>query len=312
MQRFKNILFVADNGPGQEQALSRAMRLARENYSELTVMDVVDDLATLLPYPLSMEGVEFDQQNLIEERRSSLVRLISEEAEKIPGVPTHIDVREGRLFIEVIKAVLDNNHDLVMKAANADMGPLGRVLGSTDLKLLRKCPCPIWVVKQSDHKHFARILAAVDPDPNNPFAEALNTLILDLATSLAEMENSELDVVHAWEIHGEVALRSGRLPKGTLDQMLDEMQEAHQKEMDELLAPYNSTRKNVHLVKGDAGDAITELAMKNNVDLIVMGTVGRSGIPGLIIGNTAERVIHGIDCSVLAVKPAGFVSPVDA
>ena len=258
-----------------------------------------------------MEGVEFDQQNLIEERRSSLVRLISEEAEKIPGVPTHIDVREGRLFIEVIKAVLDNNHDLVMKAANADMGPLGRVLGSTDLKLLRKCPCPIWVVKQSDHKHFARILAAVDPDTNNPFAEALNTLILDLATSLAEMENSELDVVHAWEIHGEVALRSGRLPKGTLDQMLDEMQEAHQKEMDELLAPYNSTRKNVHLVKGDAGDAITELAMKNNVDLIVMGTVGRSGIPGLIIGNTAERVIHGIDCSVLAVKPAGFVSPVD-
>lgn len=312
MQRFKNILFVADNGPGQEQAFSRAMRLARENYSELTVMDVVDDLATLLPYPLSMEGVEFDQQNLIEERRSSLARLISEEAEKIPGVPTHIYVREGRLFIEVIKAVLDNNHDLVMKAANADMGPLGRVLGSTDLKLLRKCPCPIWVVKQSDHKHFARILAAVDPDPNNSFAESLNTLILDLATSLAEMENSELDVVHAWEIHGEVALRSGRLPKGTLDQMLDEMRKAHQKEMDELLAPYNSTRKNVHLVKGDAGDAITELAMKNNVDLIVMGTVGRSGIPGLIIGNTAERVISAIDCSVLAVKPEGFVSPVDA
>ena len=42
-----------------------------------------------------------------------------------------------------------------------------------------------------------------------------------------------------------------------------------------------------------------------------MGTVGRSGIPGLIIGNTAEKVINGIDCSLLAVKPAGFVTPVD-
>lgn len=311
MQRFKNILFVADNGPGQEQAFSRAMRLVRENCSELTVMDAVDDLAALLPYPL-MEGIEFDQQKLIEERRNSLARLISEEAEKNPGVSTRVDVRVGRLFVEVIEAVLQNHHDLVMKAANADMGPLGRVLGSTDLKLLRKCPCPVWVVKQSDHKHFARILAAVDPDPNNPFAESLNTLILDLATSLAEMENSELDVVHAWGVHGEVVLRRGHLPPGTVDQVLDEMREAHQKEMDELLAPYASTRKNVHLVKEDAGDAITELAMKNNVDLIVMGTVGRSGVPGLIIGNTAEKVIHGIDCSVLAVKPAGFVSPVDA
>lgn len=126
------------------------------------------------------------------------------------------------------------------------------------------------------------------------------------------MENSELDVIHAWQVHAEVTLRRGHLPAGTVDRVLDEMREAHQKEMDELLAPYNSTRKNVHLVKGDAGNAITELAMKNNVDLIVMGTVGRSGIPGLIIGNTAERVINGIDCSVLAVKPGGFVSPVDA
>ena len=44
--------------------------------------------------------------------------------------------------------------------------------------------------------------------------------------------------------------------------------------------------------------------------MLVMGTVGRSGIPGLIIGNTAEKVITSIDCSVLAVKPEHFVTPV--
>jgi nucleotide-binding universal stress UspA family protein len=41
-----------------------------------------------------------------------------------------------------------------------------------------------------------------------------------------------------------------------------------------------------------------------------MGTVCRTGIPGLIIGNTAERVLDVVDCSVLTVKPEGFVSPV--
>ena len=314
MQRFKNILFVADNGPGQEQAFSRAMALAKTNQSGITVMDVVDEIAAMpqFPHPLSFEDMEAAQEKLVEERRNALEQLISAAKEKDPEVSVRTDVREGRLFIEVIKAVLNDNHDLVMKAASSDMGRIHRVFGSMDIKLLRKCPCPIWIVKQSEHKHFARILAAVEPDPNNPDAESLNTLILDLATSLAGMENSELDVIHAWQVHGEVNLRRGHLPTGTVDRVLDEMREAHQKEMDELLAPYDSTRKTVHLVKGDAGDAITELAMKNNVDLVVMGTVGRSGIPGLIIGNTAERVIHGIDCSVLAVKPEGFVSPVDA
>lgn len=38
--------------------------------------------------------------------------------------------------------------------------------------------------------------------------------------------------------------------------------------------------------------------------------MGRTGVPGLFIGNTAESVLHQVDCSVLALKPPGFVSPV--
>jgi nucleotide-binding universal stress UspA family protein len=41
-----------------------------------------------------------------------------------------------------------------------------------------------------------------------------------------------------------------------------------------------------------------------------MGTVARTGINGLLMGNTAEMILTQIDCSVLAVKPQGFVSPV--
>ena len=41
-----------------------------------------------------------------------------------------------------------------------------------------------------------------------------------------------------------------------------------------------------------------------------MGTVSRTGIAGLIIGNTAETILRSVRCSVLAVKPEGFVSPV--
>jgi len=46
------------------------------------------------------------------------------------------------------------------------------------------------------------------------------------------------------------------------------------------------------------------------VDLIVMGTLARAGVEGLLIGNTAEKILSRIDCSVLALKPEGFVSPI--
>jgi len=64
--------------------------------------------------------------------------------------------------------------------------------------------------------------------------------------------------------------------------------------------------------EGDAAEAIQRLVRKLEIDLLVMGTVCRTGIPGFLIGNTAERVLDVVDCSVLVVKPVGFVSPVAA
>ncbi len=69
-------------------------------------------------------------------------------------------------------------------------------------------------------------------------------------------------------------------------------------------------RPQIHLVKGNPCKEISLLASKDNVDLIVMGSVARTGIPGFIIGNTAESILGQVKCSVLVVKPDGFVSPV--
>jgi nucleotide-binding universal stress UspA family protein len=66
----------------------------------------------------------------------------------------------------------------------------------------------------------------------------------------------------------------------------------------------------VHLPKGDPIPAITDLVKDLEVDLLVMGTVCRTGIPGFIIGNTAEQILAKVECSTLTVKPLGFVSPV--
>ena len=61
---------------------------------------------------------------------------------------------------------------------------------------------------------------------------------------------------------------------------------------------------------GDPGDVIVNLAEKQRVSHLVMGSAGRNA-PGLFMGGLAEDVLSRVDCSVLTLKPAGFETPID-
>jgi nucleotide-binding universal stress UspA family protein len=66
----------------------------------------------------------------------------------------------------------------------------------------------------------------------------------------------------------------------------------------------------VHFLEGDAYEIIPRLAEEKKIDLVIMGTIARTGLPGFFMGNTAESILNQLKCSVLAIKPEGFVSPV--
>jgi universal stress protein E len=44
--------------------------------------------------------------------------------------------------------------------------------------------------------------------------------------------------------------------------------------------------------------------------MLALGTMGRGGLPGILVGNTAEQMLHEAPCSLLAVKPDNFQAPV--
>ena len=67
---------------------------------------------------------------------------------------------------------------------------------------------------------------------------------------------------------------------------------------------------NIHLREGMSEAVIKQAITELNVDVLVMGSVARSGIPGLLIGNKAEKLFTTINCTVLTIKPDGFISPV--
>lgn len=305
MQRFKNILLLASNTTEMNETLERAVELAESNQAQLTVVDVLkeapkkaDPAGTSLP---PSEREEMTPENRLE-------RLIAPIKDK--GVRIDTKVLTGIPFIEIIRQVLKYKYDLVMKTAAGATGTKAMLFGSTALHLMRKCPCPVWINKPIKHKRYTRIMAAVDPDTWHDTKARLNRVIMDLATSLAMRENSELHVVQAWSPYGENALPDKATLFGNGEQGGEP--EIHKRDMNELLESYRVKGLNpqVHLTEGNAEDVILSVAREEHIELIVMGTVGRVGIPGFFIGNTAEEVLRQIDCSVLTVKPDGFVTPV--
>jgi len=251
------------------------------------------------------------QDMVLQDLQEQLERLVKPVRQR--GLRLRVEALIGTPFLEIIRAVLHQQHDLVMLTAEG-RGLKQPLLGSTSLRLMRKCPCPVWVLKPGPHRRFERILAAVNPVPYDEEHRGVNTKIMELATSLARLEGSELRIVHAWDVQGEEALRRWHkhLSAADVDRIVRDTETTHEVWLNELLAkhPLTGIPHNIHLLRGEPAEVITNLAAKRGIDLIVMGTVGRTGIPGFLIGNTAETVLRQVNCSVLAVKPEGFVTPV--
>ena len=308
MKRFKNILFFADSSEEITPALQRAVQLADSNHARLTLVDVIEPVKTPNEI-ISRFNVELDELLKLHRQKmlERLIQLLGEEHNLI-----YTKILTGQPFVEVIKYVESGGFDLLIKMAKPPSGIGEKLFGSVDLHLLRKCPCPVLIDRPGSGSKYQRILAAVDVDSS--LKEGCGSLIMQLATSLKERENAELDIVHAWNLQYESMFRNGRfkLPDEELQALLSRKVERHEAKLQELLQPYGIAieDKNVKMVKGKAAESINQIARRNNSDIIVMGTVGRVGIPGLFIGNTAEEIIQTTNCSVLAVKPAGFKSPV--
>lgn len=318
MKRFKNILYVAHPSGVVLEAFHHAVGIAERNDARLTVIQVIENIP---PYLNRLTPFMFRQVRL-EKEQAALNRLCELVQERVRIEATLI---EGTPFLEVIRDVLRNQRDLVVKSVKGGDGAVARLFGSTDMHLLRKCPCPVWLIKSTDRGPFRRIMAAVDSSELDPTdrdpTEPLNRKILELAGSLAFLEHSEFHVVHAWFPIGEGLLRSARAGMTTdeVDPYVKNFRMIHRRWLDRLMRKakkwigpeeYKAAKPKTHLPKGNAREVIPDLARRLGVDLIIMGTVARTGIPGLIIGNTAESILSDIDSSVLAVKPEGFVTPI--
>lgn len=325
MKRFSKILCVLDPAQTMSTAIVQAMKMADAHQADVTFMAVLRG-DTLWRRAFRRQPREAkDLNEFVANKRDAIAQTIRAHA---PSATLDVVVEVGIPFIEIIKRVIHQRHDLVVKCAEDTTWKV-RVLGSEDMHLLRKCPCPVLMLQPGQQSGFRRVLATVDV--NDDFSELdegavqgeLNQEVLGYSAAVSVAEPAEMHIGSAWEAYAEEYLRyNGMAPQpeekvaGYVEQIhaecksrLENLVEKMAGELGEQAMNYLQPR--LHMVKGKAATEIPLMVEAYGIDLLVMGTVGRVGIPGLIIGNTAESILERTQCSVLAIKPQGFRTPVE-
>jgi len=304
MKRFSRILVAQDTRLEEHPMVGLAARVARSNDSAITLVDAVPSVSWLA-------RITGDVERLLQANRESMAAKL--EAIAMPlrasGLEVDCKVLDGVAWYAIVQEAKTGEHDLVMAVSKGEDSDVQGFFGRTGRRLLRQCPVPVWLVSAAAPAEIRHVVACVDTSTDGVDAE-LNERIYRLATSISADAEARLSVLHAWEMEDEAVL-SARLRPETVQGYKDKHL-AHRKDLlDRFLRPYGASvdDEGVHLFNDSPADAVASFCESNEVDLVVMGTVARSGLRGLLIGNTAESMLDRIKTGVLAVKPHGFRSP---
>jgi universal stress protein E len=314
MQRFRNILVGVDLSsadhladveltPPSREALQRAIWLAAHTRGDLTILAVLDVSAHA--QALLQEKLQHAPGDLEREACEILERFVAEA--KKEGVEARQKLAFGTPWQEICRQVLADKHDLVV-VGTRDLGQISRILfGSTGMKLLRTCPCPVWITRPDPDWNDLNIL--VPSDFSEVALEALR-----IAVNGGQLVDTKLHLLHALE--GQIGPPAwfGRVQRQIVEQYIACQREEAKKQLHEQLSltDYRTLPHGVkvHVVDGPPDEAILKAIDDFQIDLVVMGTATRSGLSNLVLGNTAERLISHMKCSVIAVKPPDFACPV--
>jgi universal stress protein E len=281
--------------------VDRAIDLASKNGATLTFFSAID----LPPHTLEYYEDE-DPKALLDlgnKADIALQELVKQALSR--GVKQAVAGHAiGKSWFELVKRVIRGHHDLLM-AGTRDLSDLQTLIfGSTGLKLLRNCPCPVWITRSHVESKTRNVLVADDLSP-------VGAHLVRLGAQIALVEGAELHVLHVVE-HSWEASQVGIDPRQQAFQ-LRSAQSAESKLQAHLNCPEVQalpTPPQIHTRQGKAEKNILLAIQELQIDLLVTATIARSGIAGFLMGNTAERLLPQVTCSVVVVKPDDFRCPI--
>jgi universal stress protein E len=306
MTSFNRILVVLDPSTDEQKALKRAVELAVKTGATITALMITYDFSYEMTTMLSIDERHLMRDAVLKEQQVIIDEFIEPYKEQVSQIHSEI-IWHNRPYEAIVKAVLNNNYDIVIKATHEHPLLKSIIFTPTDWHLLRKCPVPLLLVKEHQWLPSSKVIAAINASSDEAEHSSLNKIIISHAIQMASMLLSEAILVNSYP--GTPVSLSVEIPEFDPSSYTEAIKKHHTEAVQRYAKEFGFSEEQCIVEEGLAEDVIPLLADKLDADLVVLGTVGRTGLSAALIGNTAEQMLDSINCDVLALKPEGYVSP---
>ena len=301
MTDYQNLLVAINPDKDDQEALRRAVYIVKKNGGRIKIFLAIYDFSHEVTTILSQDERTAMRKSAIAKQEEWIKRLAHHYL--VMEIPIEIKVVwHNQPYKALIEEVINSNHDLLLKETHLEEG-LGRILFTPiDWQLLRKCPCPVWLVKDRPWPQDAIALVAVNLSSDEEQYDELNQKLVTTSLKFAQqLENRTVHLVAAYpETNISIAVE---LPEFDPSKFNNSIRGQYLIAMKEFRQKYGIPEEQTHVEQGLPETIIPDVANKINAGIVVLGTVGRTGLSAAFIGNTTERVIDGLNCDLLAIKP---------
>jgi nucleotide-binding universal stress UspA family protein len=273
LSKLERLLLATDRSIFSEGAVREAINFAKKCSSRLSVMSVLE---TNPEYEtIGASAYQKEEEEAMKYLESVKTRA-SQEGLDHCEVALHYGDDPSRL---IVNEAAEKKVDMIFIGRRGRSGVMKVLMGQVAAKVIGQAPCKVLVVPRAARIECRSILVATDGSEHS---------IAAASEAIGIAKRCESKIIALSSAHSEDELEEA---KANVKQVI----EMAQKESipAEALTPF-----------GRSHDIIVETAGGRGVDLVVMGTYGKSGLKKLLMGSSTEKVIGHASCAVLVVRAA--------
>lgn len=279
---YKNILVIADQDCDQRAAMQKARSVAFSDEVNISIIAFVEPIA----------GDSVDAKG---EKNAEMQAAINSEFASIKNVSYDvIATRDIAGYCKVF--ALDKDIDLVIKTGNRTESLFHTPL---DYQLVRELKCTVMISTLQKWRAKKRVMVTIDANSKNAAQIALNSKVLKWASDWAESQECELHVACCIDIPTAMS----ELDIVSKDEVLIKQEGPVIKKLQAFIEEHDVKCSSVLVDAGNPSRVLPSLANKLKADLVVLGSVGRKGVKGILLGNTAEKVMSKLRTDLAVVHP---------
>jgi len=293
----RHVLAATDFSEPATLGLAWAAEIARAHGARLTLVHALAPPVPVSDFAAPPLQVDRELRSTAETRLRQAL-----EAGPLDGVEADAVLRDGTPSQAVNELAEELESDLVVVGTRGLTGFRHLLLGSTAERIVQKSPAPVLSVHPGDRTPTASPRTILVPTDFSEDAEAaLHTTRQTLSWSGEGDPPTRVILLHVFHVPAEYRSYG---PAGSFFEFTEELSATLDERLAALAGPFRDEGLRVEWVvaEGIPAEVIVREAAERDVDVIAMGTHGRSGLAHLLLGSTAERVVQHAECPVLTVR----------